>query len=144
MNILLTINKKYIKQVNVLLNSIQYSNMDKSFDIYILHRELEDMDKSEIEKNLDIHRFNIKMIKIDEEELKKFPQYEKRYPKEIYFRLFATKYLPNNLDRILYLDSDTLVINKLDELYNMDFDDILHLILQLPYSKICLMMSMVA
>ena len=122
MNILLTINKKYIKQVNVLLNSIQYSNMDKSFDIYILHRELEDMDKSEIEKNLDIHRFNIKMIKIDEEELKKFPQYEKRYPKEIYFRLFATKYLPNDLDRILYLDSDTLVINTLDELYNMDFE----------------------
>ena len=62
------------------------------------------------------------MIKIDEEEVKNFPQYQKRYPKEIYFRLFATKYLPENIDKILYLDSDTLVINKLDELYNMDFE----------------------
>ena len=122
MNILLTINKKYVKLVNILLNSIQLSNKDTKFDIYILHRELDIEDKNIIESGLDLNKFNIKMIKIDEEEVKNFPQYQKRYPKEIYFRLFATKYLPENLDKILYLDSDTLVINKLDELYNMDFE----------------------
>ena len=122
MNILLTINKKYVKLVNILLNSIQLSNKDTKFDVYILHRELDIEDKNIIESGLDLNKFNIKMIKIDEEEVKNFPQYQKRYPKEIYFRLFATKYLPENLDKILYLDSDTLVINKLDELYNMDFE----------------------
>ena len=122
MNILLTINKKYVKLVNILLNSIQLSNKDTKFDVYILHRELDIEDKNIIESGLDLNKFNIKMIKIDEEEVKKFPQYQKRYPKEIYFRLFATKYLPENIDKILYLDSDTLVINKLDELYNMDFE----------------------
>ena len=122
MNILLTINKKYVKLVNILLNSIQLSNKDTKFDVYILHRELDIEDKKIIESGLDLNKFNIKMIKIDEEEVKNFPQYQKRYPKEIYFRLFATKYLPENIDKILYLDSDTLVINKLDELYNMDFE----------------------
>ncbi len=122
MNILLTINKKYVKLVNILLNSIQLSNKDTKFDVYILHRELDIEDKKIIESGLDSDKFNIKMIKIDEEEVKNFPQYQKRYPKEIYFRLFATKYLPENIDKILYLDSDTLVINKLDELYNMDFE----------------------
>ena len=122
MNILLTINKKYVKLVNILLNSIQLSNKDTKFDVYILHRELDIEDKNIIESGLDLNKFNIKMIKIDEEEVKNFPQYQKRYPKEIYFRLFATKYLPENIDKILYLDSDTLVINKLDELYNMDFE----------------------
>ena len=122
MNILLTINKKYVKLVNILLNSIQLSNKDTKFDVYILHRKLDIEDKNIIESGLDLNKFNIKMIKIDEEEVKNFPQYQKRYPKEIYFRLFATKYLPENIDKILYLDSDTLVINKLDELYNMDFE----------------------
>lgn len=122
MNILLTINKKYVKLVNILLNSIQLSNKDTKFDVYILHRELDIEDKNIIESGLDLNKFNIKMIKIDEEEVKNFPQYQNRYPKEIYFRLFATKYLPENIDKILYLDSDTLVINKLDELYNMDFE----------------------
>ena len=122
MNILLTINKKYVKLVNILLNSIQLSNKDTKFDVYIIHRELDIKDKDAIENGLDINKFKIKMIKIDEEEVKNFPQYQKRYPKEIYFRLFATKYLPENIDKILYLDSDTLVINKLDELYNMDFE----------------------
>ena len=123
MNILLTINKKYVKLVNILLNSIQLSNKDTKFDVYILHRELDIEDKNIIESGLDLNKFNIKIIKIDEEEVKNFPQYQKRYPKEIYFRLFATKYLPENIDKILYLDSDTLVINKLDELYNMDFEE---------------------
>lgn len=40
MNILVTINKEYIKQLNILLNSIQYSNPKESFDIYILHKNL--------------------------------------------------------------------------------------------------------
>lgn len=31
--------------------------------------------------------------------------------------------LPGNLDRILYLDGDTVVINPLEELYYMDFED---------------------
>lgn len=62
-------------------------------------------------------------IKIKNDEINDYPVYEKRYPVEIYFRIFATKYLPKNLDRILYLDTDIIVINKLNKLYNMNFHD---------------------
>lgn len=44
MNILITINKKYVKQVNILLNSIQYSNTKENFNIYVLHKDLEEKD----------------------------------------------------------------------------------------------------
>ena len=54
MNILITINKKYIKQVNILLNSIQYSNTKESFNIYVLHRDLEESDLKIINNNLDL------------------------------------------------------------------------------------------
>ena len=122
MNILITINKKYVKQVNILLNSIQYSNTKENFDIYVLHRDLEESDLTIIYNNLDLKRFQIHLIKITENEIHKFPVYEKRYPVEIYFRIFASKYLPQDLERILYLDADTIVINSLKELYETDFE----------------------
>ncbi len=122
MNILVTINMQYINQLNILLNSIQKSNKNEKFDIYVLHRDLNQKQIEEIGKNLDVKKFNINSIKINEKEIDNLPVYEQRYPVEIYFRIFAAKYLPNNIDRILYLDADTLVINKLNELYYMDFE----------------------
>lgn len=123
MNILVAINTQYIKQLNILLQSIQKSNKEEQFDIYILHRCLTGKDIKQIKNNLNIEKFHIKAIKINDKEISTFPVYEERYPVEIYFRIFASKYLPQELDRILYLDVDTLVINKLNELYNMDFED---------------------
>ena len=123
MNILVTINKKYVKQVNILLNSIQYSNAKEHFDIYVLHRDLEESDLKVIYNNLDLKQFHIHFINIEEKEINQFPVYEKRYPVEVYFRIFASNYLPQDLDRILYLDADTIVINPLKELYETDFEE---------------------
>ncbi len=123
MNILITINRKYLKQLNILLNSIRYSNTKESFDVYVLHKDLKEEDTKIIYNNIDRNRFYIHFIKIPENEIQKFPVYEKRYPVEIYFRIFASKYLPQNIERILYLDADTVVINPLKELYEIPFDD---------------------
>ena len=58
---------------------------------------------------------------IENDEIDNLPVYAKRYPVEIYFRLFASLYLPSSVDRVLYLDTDIVVINNLKELYEMDF-----------------------
>ena len=49
-----------------------------------------------------------------------FPESE-RYPRQIYYRLVAPLLLPEDLERILYLDVDTVIINSLKELYQWDF-----------------------
>lgn len=122
MNILVTINNGYVKQLNILLNSIQYSNLNEKFDIYVLYKDSENIKREEVENGLDLERFFLHFIKINKEEVDNLPSYEKRYPVEIYFRIFATQYLPQNIDRILYLDADIVVINELKELYEMDFE----------------------
>lgn len=122
MNILVAINKKYVRQLNILLNSIKYSNPDESFNIYILHRNLDKEDMENVTENLDLSKFKISDIKIPKCEIDKFPALEKRYPEEIYFRLYASKYLPKEIDRVLYLDADTLVVNNLKEFYETDFE----------------------
>ena len=122
MNILIAINKGYVNQVNVLLNSIQDTNPDEAFDVYVLHRNLEQKDIEKIQIGLDLEKICVHVIKIPKSEIENFPVYQKRYPVEIYFRIFATKYLPTDLEKILYLDADTIVINELKELYETDFE----------------------
>ena len=40
----------------------------------------------------------------------------------MYYRLFAARYLPQQLERILYLDPDLVVLHSLRSLYQIDFD----------------------
>ncbi len=40
-----------------------------------------------------------------------------------YNRLFLTEFVPEDVDRVLYLDSDTLIEGPLDELWNVDFGE---------------------
>ena len=122
MNILVAINKKYVRQLNILLNSIKYSNQEEKFDVYILHKNLDKEDMENVIENLDLTRFSIHDIKIPKCEIDTFPVLEKRYTEEIYFRLYASKYLPKEVDKVLYLDADTLVINNLREFYETDFE----------------------
>lgn len=96
MNILVTINKEYVKQLNILLNSIQYSNMNENFDIYILHKNLSKEDMREIKKNLDLKRFFIHDTKIPKSEINNFPVYEKRYPADILLK-FILEFLQQNI-----------------------------------------------
>ena len=51
-----------------------------------------------------------------------FPE-SKRYPRQIYYRIAAPLLLPDTLERILYLDADTIIINPLTTLYATPFGD---------------------
>lgn len=42
--------------------------------------------------------------------------------KETYYRLLAAKYLPEDVERILWLDADMIVRKPLDELYDVDLE----------------------
>ena len=121
MNILVTINKGYLCCLKVLVKSIIKSNSGSKFVIYVVHRDLDDDDIENINE-LSNSNMKFRFIEIDEELVGSFPVYAKRYPVEIYFRLFASKYLPNSVDKILYLDTDIVVINSLKGIYDMDFD----------------------
>jgi len=46
----------------------------------------------------------------------------KNFPPMIYGRLFAEKFLPDTIDKILYLDTDICVYNEIDSLYDMNID----------------------
>jgi lipopolysaccharide biosynthesis glycosyltransferase len=121
LNILITINSNCLNQTFTLLNSLHKTNPDNKFIIYILYNDLTDND-IELIKTYKPY-FKYKFIKVNKKDFEIFPTILKRYPKEIYYRLYASIYLPIYIDRILYLDTDIIVINDIKSLYYKNFNN---------------------
>ena len=121
MNILVTLDKGYLLQLSVMLKSLLLHNPDVIIDVYVLHQSLNESNFMEVTRSVNEERLNIYPVLISDEEISEFPT-SKRYPKEMYFRLFSSVYLPQHLNRILYLDPDIIIINSLEKLYNSSFD----------------------
>lgn len=119
MNLLVTLNSNYIYPLCVLLRSVKATNQTTKFDIYIAHSSLTENDFKEIDANIN-ENMTIHSIVVDENVFNGAPILS-RISKETYYRLLLDSYLPKEVDRILYIDPDTVVINSLDEFYNIDF-----------------------
>ena len=119
-NILTSINRGYVKHFLTMLNSLSLNNKESQFDVYVMHTDLTDEDKTHIQANLN-ENMSVEYIYMDKSLFKGAPKV-KRYPYEIYYRIFAPGMLPESVERILYLDSDLIVHNNIDELYNTEFD----------------------
>ena len=123
MNLLMTLDAGYLHQLCVLLASVKRYNLDIALSVYLLHTALNEEHFSEIRKVLAPYDA-LCPIKVDASEFSDAPTTD-RYPPEMYYRLLAAKYLPDSLERILYLDPDIVVLKSLWELYNTPFDDCL-------------------
>ena len=118
MNLLFCINPKFRPLLCQCLRSIVKNGGEEHYDAYILHSDLTDADMDAVRAVSD--RVSCRFLSVDAGNFDGFPE-SSRYPRQIYYRLAAPLLLPEELDRILYLDVDTLVINPLKELYTMDF-----------------------
>lgn len=120
-NILVTLDANYIPYLNVMLTSMLYSNPDTAFTVYFLHTSVKEEELASTRailhspnRLIPVHAKNL--------ELEDAPT-TARYPQEIYYRIFAARYLPEDVDRILYLDPDIIVNGSLKELYEMPMQD---------------------
>lgn len=118
MNLLFCINPKFRPLLCQCLRSIVKNGGEERYDAYILHSDLTDADMDAVRAVS--NRVSCRFLSVDAGNFDGFPE-SSRYPRQIYYRLAAPLLLPEELDRILYLDVDTLVINPLKELYTMDF-----------------------
>lgn len=120
MNILVTLNSGYIGPLSVMLKSLMINEPTESFDLYVAHSSLTDEDFSVIEKVTDKERTTIHSISVSPSLLEDAPVL-KRISKETYYRLLLLDIIPENVERILYIDPDTVINKSISELYNTDF-----------------------
>lgn len=120
-NILVTLDKNYIPHLNVMLFSLLERNPDCHFDVYLLHAALSETDVLSTIRILGAQG-QLHLVCADSLELENAPT-TSRYPKEIYYRIFAAQLLPESLDRILYLDPDLIVNGSIQSLYDLPMND---------------------
>ena len=121
MNLLVTLDENYIPYLNVMLYSLLESNPDSEFDVYLLHSSIRKETLLETEQMLE-KRGRLIPVKAKEIGLTDAPT-TARYPQEIYYRIFVAKYLPEDLDRVLYLDPDIIVNGSIRELYELPLEE---------------------
>ncbi len=122
MNILVTLDSNYVSPLCTMLRSLICSNARASFDVYVAYAHLTEADFDRIGKAVEGRNSRIIGIRVPDSLFRNAPVL-KRITKATYYRLFASMYLPENLERILYIDPDTLILNDISALYNLDFGD---------------------
>lgn len=120
MNLLFSINRTFIPLLLSCVNSILTSGGLDEYAAYVLHSDLETGDMAAIQAAVG-ERMAFHFISVPAGLFEGFPV-SRRYPRQIYYRLAAPLLLPRSLERVLYLDVDTVVINSLAELVAMPFD----------------------
>ncbi|GHV20908.1 hypothetical protein FACS189428_0560 [Clostridia bacterium] len=132
MNILYCVDEtdnNYSRHVGVSLISLFESNKKQTINIYIISSTLKPENKAELQRITDsygqkIHFFIGSVEKIISKSIQNTLIWNKEggRPFTIFYRMFFSSVFPEITDRILYLDSDTLITKDLEKLYTQDFE----------------------
>lgn len=121
MNILVTLDKNYIPPLRVLIRSMVQADPDTHYMLYVAHSSLTQEDIDRISRDVPCERCTICPVQVDADVLGDAPVL-RRLSRETYYRLIAASFLPDTVDRVLYIDPDVCVIRPLTEFYNMDLE----------------------
>ena len=117
--LLFALDENYLPQLRVLLTSIAVNNPGECFELYVMHSGLPESGLERLAEWSAKRGWAFSPVTVDEALFEGAPV-TSTYPQEMYYRLLAGGLLPENVDRVLYLDPDILVINPLRALWETD------------------------
>jgi len=124
-NILVTLDENYISPLQSMLKSLFLNNPGEEFHIYLIHDSLQGKQLDSLSNYCAYHGASLFPIVVNEELFADAPVF-RHLKKAMYYRLLAFRLLPAELDKALYLDPDTLVINPIWGLYKTDLTGCLY------------------
>ncbi len=120
-NIVLTPSKVLWKQSMVVMLSA-ITNCKRKCHFFIMQSDWNEKQKLSVIDFVSKYQGNsVDFVNVNNDELKFFKPWKGYY--SAYYKTVAHLYLPNDLDRVLYLDCDTFVNKDIEKLYDMDFND---------------------
>ena len=122
--ILVTLDALYLRPLCVMLRSLAARTPERDFRVFVLHSSLTPADLDAVRRAIEGCRMTLEEIRVSGGGLDGAPTTD-RYPREMYYRIFAAQVLPPELDRVLYLDPDVLAINPVEKLYATPMGDAL-------------------
>ncbi|WP_439883023.1 glycosyltransferase family 8 protein [Pontibacter sp. MBLB2868] len=117
-HVAICLDKNYLEPFYALLTSIILNNKNNNIVIHTIASDISETTKAEITSYLNTKNSQIFFYKIDLSIFENLPY--NGWSIAMYYRLCIPLILPKNITRVLYLDTDIIVIGDLEELYNVD------------------------
>lgn len=124
MNVIYASNNNYAQYLGISMLSLMENNQElERITIYILDQNIYEENRNEFLKMAE--KYNRELVFINIEDFEKLIPFEfdaSGYNPITLSRLFLCSYLPSGLERILYLDCDTIVSGSIAEFENLSFE----------------------
>lgn len=119
-NIVVTSDDNYIQHLGVMLTSMfDNTHYAKSIDIYFLDHGIEEKNKNSIIKICEKYGSNLFFVQLNKDIFKNFHVSE-HINQVTYYRIIAPKLLPQDVQKLIYLDSDVIVEGDIYDFFNCD------------------------
>lgn len=122
-NIAFCIDNNYVRHLTTTLSSLFQNTACSNYHIFIFSLNVSPTNKKNISSWASAF-CKIEFIDVTDKSVKDFPiQNNSSISLATYLRLFIPSLLPENIKKILYIDSDTLILSNIDALYNIDISN---------------------
>lgn len=122
LHILCATDDNYVPYCGVMLTSVFENNKDVSIHVYvIIDKPLSLSNRRRFQELAEKYHQQIEYLLINKEQLSIFPTKGMDYWSiAMYYRIFAEELIPQEINRVLYLDCDIIVRGSLASLWNVD------------------------
>lgn len=124
-NIVCTIDNNYAQHCGVMLYSLFDQNSKAKFHIFILTEGISKKNQDKLKQVCDHFDQVLEIIKIELKDPKKYPV-SAHISVATYYRLTIPTYIPENIDKVLFLDADMVINGEISELWKMNIDQYSH------------------
>lgn len=123
MNILIAANTNFMEPTSVMVYSLCRSHKDTEVDIYLAYHDLREQDIERLQKIVSYFtQKKLHFLDVGGEFASRVSA-KGRFSYETYYRILAVNMLPQDMERILYLDADMLIKKDLTEVYEIPISE---------------------
>ena len=126
MEIVSSTDKNFIMPLGIMMHSLVKNNPDEKIHFHLLIDESVDEQAKRLLTDMAGDK-DVSFYFIDGSRMNGLPKLgtvNTWVSKASYYRLYMTDFLPESLEKVLYLDGDIVVRHRLDDLWNMDITDV--------------------
>jgi len=123
MKILYTCDNNYVWIMGISVISLFENNKQmKDLVVYLLGENISDNSRDALKEIADRYNREIKIIDVPKLQIPPSLLSE-RWPLSAFTRLFSAQLLPKEIDKVLYLDCDTIILGDIEPLEYLSFED---------------------
>lgn len=127
MDIVACLDSGFVMPTGVMMHSVCMNNKDTDIVFHlVIDESVSEQDKKDLEETVTaFEEKTLSFYKVDSRDFAELPALKRKthLNQSTYYRLILSKILPDNLDKVLYLDGDIIVRHSLLPLWNTNLKD---------------------